>query len=269
MYSNNQFYGKPSHLISNIKIIIITSLLSFTNVTHAIVPINDQITATPGFSGDAGFSLEGQTGNKDEQEFSQNTILRYSQDDNLYVFLGDYSYSETNEVLDEEELFLHARWVKLNFWRDTVDSELFVQHQSDDFADIRSRNLLGANVRFRFQQEMADSQSLAILGAGLFYEDEKSEETTLSRDTIRANLYGRYTYEYNGEFPYSASIATYIQPAVDDIKDLRGLLIAGVDFPIRPAISIGFEIEVKHNSQPFVDVEKTDIDYGVTINYSF
>lgn len=249
--------------------LLLTSLFVISSTVDAIVPVNDQIEAKQGFSGDVGFSLEGQSGNKEELEYSLSSVLRYGSGQDLYVLLGNYSYSETNDVLDEEELFLHARWVRLNFWQDNVDSEVFVQHQNDDFADIRSRNLLGANARFRFQQEMENSQSLTILGVGAFYEDEKSEETALSRDTIRANLYGRYTYEDTSEFPFIASISTYIQPAIDDIKDLRGLLIAGIEFPIRPALSIGFEMEVKHNSRPFIDVDKTDIDYGITLNYAF
>lgn len=240
-----------------------------TPAAQAIVPINVLITPPQGFSGELGVSINGQSGNKDEQEYSANGLLRYKENADLFVLVSDYSYSETNDVRDEDELFLHGRWVRHNQLGDSVDSELFVQYQYDDFADISGRELIGANVRWRDEFQNATTQRQLIVGTGLFYESESSERTSLTDDTIRANLYTNLVYRHNGDFPYVASVSTYIQPAVDDLSNLRLLGIASINFPIRPSLSIGFDIEVRHNSTPFTDVEKTDADYGVTLNYEF
>lgn len=247
---------------------LFTSVLVTTNA-FAIVPVNDLIDVEKGLSGSFGLSLNGQSGNKDEQEYGVDALLQYAEGNNLFVFIGDYNYSETNDVKDEDELYVHGRWVNLNFFGDSLDSEVFVQYQYDDFADLSGRELIGANVRWRSEFSSDARKSQIILGLGAFHESEESEETTLSDSLVRANIYARYVYEKMGEFPFKAYISTYIQPAVDDLQDLRGLVVSGISFPIQPSLSIGLEFEITHNSTPFIDVEKTDIDYGITLNYSF
>ncbi len=241
----------------------------FSQPAQAIVPINVLITPPEGISGEAGLSINGQSGNKDEQEYSANGLLRYKKSTDLYVLIGDYSYSETNDMRDEDELFLHGRWVRQDQFGKSIDSELFVQYQYDDFADISGRSLIGANVRWRNEVKNSNAERQVIVGTGLFYESETSEQTSVTEDTIRANVYTNLVYRHTGDFPYVVSASTYIQPAVDDLSDLRMLGVGSINFPIRPSLSIGFDIEVKHNSTPFSDVKKTDIDYGVTLVYTF
>lgn len=254
---------RAGHLLAGI---VSCSLLP---AAHAIVPVNVLITPPEGISGQVGLSLNGQSGNKDEQEYTANGLFRYKENANLFVFLGDYSYSETNDVRDEDELFLHGRWVRLNHFGSAVDAELFVQYQYDDFADISGRELIGANVRWRNDFQNATTQRQVIVGTGLFFESEASERTSRTDDTIRANLYTNFVYRHTGQFPYVASASAYIQPAVGDLSDVRLLSIASINFPIRPSLSIGFDVEVKHNSTPFTDVKRTDVDYGVTLSYEF
>lgn len=240
-----------------------------SQAAHAIVPINVTIIPPEGISGEASVSINGQSGNKDEQEYSVNGLVRFKKNTDLFVLLGDYSYSETNDVTDEDELFLHGRWVRQDQFGESVDSELFVQYQYDDFADISGRRLAGANVRWRNEEKNLTSERQFIVGTGLFYESETSEQTSVTDDTIRANIYTNLVYRHTGDFPYVASASTYIQPAVDDLSDLRLLGVGSINFPIRPSLSVGFDIEVKHNSIPFSDVNKTDVDYGVSLSYEF
>ncbi len=244
-------------------------LVSLSIPVSAIVPINDKIIPEQGMSGKFGFELNGQSGNKDEQEYGVDGLLRYRQGENLFVFLGDLTYSETNDVRDEDELFLHARWVGINKISDFIDPEIFIQYQYDDFADISDRELVGGNIRWRNEVEGHQLHSQLILAAGLFFETETSVITNITDDTVRVNLYGRYLYENKSEFPYMLSLSTYIQPATDDVSDVRVLALGALEYPIRPNLSVAFEVEVKHNSTPFDDVEKTDIEYGVSLNYSF
>ncbi len=241
----------------------------YSSASFAIVPIDAKIEAVQGVSGGVGLAINGQAGNKDEQEYNIDSVLRYRDGSNLYVFIGDYNYSETNDERDEDELFLHGRWVSLNQFAESFDSELFVQYQYDEFADISSRELIGGNVRFRSAKSTDQSQRQTIFGAGLFYETEQSELTEIRDNTVRVNLYGKLLYEDEGAYPYSFSMTAYLQPAVNDFSDYRFLGIIALDYPIRPSLSVGFEVEVKHNSSPFIDVEKTDIEYGISLNYSF
>ncbi|MBD3584298.1 DUF481 domain-containing protein [Salinimonas sp. HHU 13199] len=244
-------------------------LSCFSMPSFAIVPVNVQITPPEGYSGQVGLSINGQSGNKDEQEYNANGLLRFKQNDDLFVLISDYSYSETNQVRDEDELFLHGRWIHENQFAPSVDSELFVQYQYDDFAGISDRELVGGNVRWRFDSQNKTNEQQLIVGVGAFYESETSETTSLTDNTVRANLYTNIVHKHTGEYPFVASASSYIQPAVDDISDLRVLAVASLNFPIRPSLNVGFAIEVNHNSMPFEGVEKTDVDYGVSLNYEF
>ncbi|GGW90071.1 DUF481 domain-containing protein [Alteromonas halophila] len=235
----------------------------------AIVPINVIITPPEGFSGEVGVSINGQSGNKDEQEYSANGLLRYKENKDLFVLIGDYSYSETNDVRDEDELFVHGRWVHHNQFGKSLDSEVFMQYQYDDFAGISDRELIGGNVRWRNAFNNQTTEQQFIVGVGMFYESETSERMSLTDETVRANLYTNIVHKHTGEFPFVASASTYVQPAVDDISDLRVLALASINFPIRPSLNVGFDLEVKHNAMPFAGVEKTDVDYGVSLNYTF
>ena len=244
------------------------ALLSPTTA-EAIVQVNDAITAPEGLTGNVRFTINGQSGNKDEQEYGFDNLLRYRADETLIVFIGDYSYSETNSVRDEDELFAHLRWVELNQFGDNIDSEVFVQYQYDDFADLSRRELLGGNVRYRFDRQSEQNETQVILGLGAFYELEVSEATNLEDSLIRANIYTRFVYDSKGTYPYSLYASAYFQPALEDISDLRALVVGGVKFPILERVAVAFEIEVTHNATPFIDIEKTDVDYGITLSYEF
>jgi hypothetical protein len=185
------------------------------------------------------------------------------------LFISDYNYSETNDVIDEDELFVHLRWISLDYFQSGVDYEMFIQHQYDDFADISGRSLLGAGARWRSESPMDNGTLQKTLGTGLFYEDEKSELTDLEDETVRANLYAKLIYNNTSQYPYTLFGNVYIQPDVTDIEDLRVLATGGIEFAISKAFRLVVEAEIKHNSMPFIDIEKTDFEYGVRLSYQF
>ena len=157
----------------------------------------------------------------------------------------------------------------LNQFGNNIDSELFVQYQYDDFADLSRREVAGGNVRFRYEDNSETRENQIILGVGAFYEFEASEQTALNESTVRANIYGRYIYDNKSEYPYSLYLSAYLQPALEEISDLRALVVSGIKFQLLEKVAVAFEVEVTHNATPFVDVEKTDVDYGVSLSYTF
>lgn len=210
--------------------------------SHAIVPINDKIVPEQGISENIGITLDGQSGNKDKRETNIDSVIRFRADDNLLVFIGDYTFSETNDVRDEDELFLHGRWVLLDLISESFDLEIFTQYQYDDFADLSNRELVGSNIRYRKEASADKYTSQLIIGAGAFFESESSKSTSFTDDTVRANLYGRYLFDFDGEFDYSLAMTTYIQPALSDVSDLRLLALGAVSFPINEAISVNTKL---------------------------
>ena len=107
------------------------------------------------------------------------------------------------------------------------------------------------------------------LGTGVFYEKERSISNNLDVNTFRANLYSQYVYQNKGEYPYKAFGTIYVQPSISEPDDYRVLAIGGFEFSVSENIKVVIETELKHNSTPFENIEKTDFEYGVRLAYQF
>ncbi|QJR81922.1 DUF481 domain-containing protein [Alteromonas pelagimontana] len=254
---------------STLLFILFSCYLLVSNVANAIVPVDQSNVAEEGFSGNVGISLNGQSGNKEEREYSLSSIIRYGHLANSFIFITDYNYSETNDLKDEDDFYSHLRWIRNDFFRPNVDSELFIQYEYDDIADLSSRKLAGGGVRWRYNRQSESSEINTLLGLGAFYEVEESLSNNAEVSTTRANFYAKFLYGRRTQFPFDAYLTLYYQPAVDDIKNFRAIVISGIEFKITQTLSLNVEAEVDHDSSPFTNVEETDIEYGVRMTYSF
>lgn len=235
----------------------------------AIVPVDQSEIAVDGFSGNVGISINGQRGNKDEQEYSLSSILRYGAAPDSLILITDYNYSETNSRKDEDDFYSHLRWVRRDFFHENVDSEAFVQYEYDDIADLSSRKLVGGGARWRFDSTDVNSELNISLGLGAFYEVEKSLSNEEKVSTTRANLYTKLLYSKKDVYPFDSYLTLYYQPSVEDVGNFRAVAISGIEFKISQALALNIETEISHDSDPFTTVEKTDIEYGVRLTYSF
>lgn len=250
-------------------IALVLGYLLLCPVAYAIVPVDQTNVAEEGFSGNVGISLSGQSGNKDEKEYSLSSIVRYGQEADSVIFITDYNYSETNDLKDEDDFYSHLRWIRNDFFQPNLDSELFIQYQYDDLADLSSRKLAGGGARWRYNSVSEIAEINTSLGLGAFYEVEESISNDTEITTTRANFYAKFLYGNRTRFPFDAYLTLYYQPAIDDIKNFRAVVISGVEFKITQTLALHVEAEVDHDSSPFTNVEKTDIEYGVRLTYSF
>lgn len=251
------------------KITFFLFLIFFSFQVCSIVPVDSPVEFPDGWSGVIGVTLNGHSGNKDKSDYGISNIFRYSKDDNLFLFITGYDYAESNDIVNQDELYLHSRWVNLGFFKENIDSEVFIQHEYDEFADISGRTLLGGGVRYRLKDFSDDSKYEWIIGTGAFYEKEKSIKNDLTVDLVRANFYGKYVYQNKGDYPYKAFATVYIQPGISDIEDYRALAIGGFEFSVSENFKVILETEIQHNSTPFENIKKTDFEYGVRLAYKF
>jgi hypothetical protein len=63
--------------------------------------------------------------------------------------------------------------------------------------------------------------------------------------------------------------SAYLQPSLSALDDMRVLVVSGIEFPITSALSLSVEAEADHDSDPFEGVEKTNLEYGIRLSYSF
>ena len=61
----------------------------------------------------------------------------------------------------------------------------------------------------------------------------------------------------------------YLQPSIEEVNNYRVLGILGIEFSVTKQFKLFIETEAKHNSRPFLGVDKTDTEYGVRLAYDF
>lgn len=243
--------------------------LAPTPAISAIVPVDKFTVAPPGLSGTFGLALDGETGNRSEQEYAVDGILRYGWDTQSLVWITDYNYTKVDNEKNENDIFTHLRFVKNNYIGDNVDAEAFVQYGFDDFADLSSRKLLGGGARWRFEKIVGKATFWQQFGLGAFYEVEKSDSMDVKETSLRANIYANVRYQDSDKRPFELYTTAYLQPSLENISDIRVLIVSGVELPITDSLSFSIEVDMDYDSQPFEGVEKTNVEYGVRVSYAF
>ncbi|TAA48694.1 DUF481 domain-containing protein [Corallincola spongiicola] len=256
--------------MQKIRTISLCGLLFITSFSsQAITPIDTKENPNQGWGGSVGIGLEGESGTKDEQEYAANLILRHVKEQRTALLLSNYNYAETNDVKDEDDLFVHGRWTENNFFRPMLDWELFAQYQYDKFDDLSSRELLGSGVRWRFEDKSDEGKLYTSLGAGGFFEHEESDSQNEENNNWRGNFYAKWVWDRADAFPYTLYGQLYLQPVLDDLGDLRATGSGGIKFGITEALALHLEAEVEYDSEPFEEAEETNWEYAIKLSYSF
>lgn len=245
------------------------AVLAASFSAQAITPIDTDAKPNEGFSGTVGLGLNGESGSKDEQEYSFSFLGRHVAGERTALLITNYNYGETDDKKDEDDLFVHFRWIKNNFFAPSFDWETFAQYQYDKFDDLKSRKLGGSGVRWRFSDEGEKGVLDTTFGVGGFLEEEESESTGESETNWRGNFYGKWVWNRKGDYPFEMYGRMYLQPVLDDLGDLRATANGGIKFSITETIALSFDAEVEYDSEPFEEAEKTNTEYGVKLSYAF
>ena len=113
---------------------------------------------------------------------------------------------------------MHGRLIFLNETR--FSTEFFVQHSKNPFRSFLTRDVLGFGTRINID----DSTKI---GFGLLTEDEEDLQCNES-DTERLSIY--FTDKYTLAENIDLSVTTYYQPSVDESKDYKASILAGLNF---------------------------------------
>lgn len=241
----------------------------------AISNIEDQRPGPPdeGLSGSLELGLNGKTGDSREQDYTANGRLNFRRGDDIFFVIGSREYGSTRDVKDDDNSFVHARWMHQlnNKWT----SEAFGQWEQDVFSNLVSRRLAGGGLRYSIASQ-AGVFSLAVGGGG-FREHESLDLGTFEQNTKvwRYNLY----YSYSHQLTDNTAIAstTYVQPGFDDFENLRALFTMSLSVKVTDALNLKVSYEAKHDSSPAknldavppIDKAKTNTEYATSLVYRF
>ena len=221
-----------------------------------------------GFEGMVNLSLNGSTGNTENNRTKFDAGLRLTNDQTNNYLLMSYEYGESFGQKNSDKSFIHLRHI--NKTESIADWEVFTQAESNTFSRLSLRWLLGAGLRFKLGKK--NPGKTFIVGLGGFYSVEELEKRTGLTDdgteTLwRANSYVLFRYKINDTVRFANTL--YYQPRLSDTQDYRLLEQATLTVNLSDQLDLTLSLDISHDSQPPQLVEKTDTSYLTGITYRF
>lgn len=246
------------------KQLLFTLLISFTflNSAHSFINIeslrqSDEL----GLLGSLGLKVNGASGNTDKfnSSFGANNIYRNK--NNEYLSLVNYSYSEVSNTKNIHKGQVHLRYTTHS--PKIFSIEAFTQIQFDDFKSLKHRKLFGLGMRKNLLKSSAQWFSV---GLGVFHESEEFNDST--KNTLyRYNVYASYKAKLN---PTSTlTFVNYLQPSVDDIKNIRIKSHFNLKLKIYKNLSLSNDIRYSFDSDLKAPIEKGDLTYMTGFNLKY
>lgn len=236
----------------------------------AIVSMEDVHLGEPreGFSGKFEFSASGASGNTEKYDLGLGTRLQWHKDKHTNIAVFNYSFARSQGQTTTDKGFIHLRHIYQK--TEKIAWEGFVQSQKNELTRLRLRNLLGFGARFGLSK--VKDKKAVVVGAGAFYETEQLEPLVVGgaieeSDVWRGNFYfvAKYSFRNGAEFLSS----TYYQPSLEQGGDFRLRETASVSFKLSKKTAFRFSLDMTYDSEPPMNVKKTDTVYRTGFEYAF
>jgi hypothetical protein len=178
---------------------------------------------------------------------------------------GSAAYGEVNDVENEAAQMLHLRHVRhavYGAWR----WESFAQTETDDFANLGHRNLLGTGPSRLF--ELSNGWRVLTLFSVMREAEDHSSDSTQNRRETRASLslQGKYTSAYG----WTLDAVGYWQPNLNgERKDRRVTTELALSFPVSQKLTFTTGYAYRFNGVPFEGVPRESRKLTSGFNYKF
>lgn len=187
---------------------------------------------------------------------------------NRWLAFGSARYASNAEDVFVSQSFTHVRWTSM--WLKRLGSEVFAQHQFNEFQRLQARVLGGVGARAK----IVHSQPFNVaLGSGYMTEFERITDGS-AVDSRRETVSHRWTSFLNVKlalFEENLMLQNtlYIQPRFDDLSDYRLLEELEAEVAVTSVFSMGTSLTVAHDSTPPAGVGSSDVSLLQTIKFSF
>jgi len=258
-----------------LKIILTITLLTLALNVSAISNIESVRPGLPeeGWSGHINFGIDGETGNKREENYSAAAKAINRQGDNIYLGIIEREYGTTRDIKDTDDSFVHTRWVHL--LHDKWAAESFVQWEEDEFDNLESRLLAGGGIRYVVAQD--DKVFSLSVGLGGFREREVLDLGTYEDKSWlwRVNSFVVYKHRLNEQVGVSAT--AYYQPSTKGFSDYRSFITTALTVKLNDSLDLKLEYEVTIDSEPAknldatppIDKDEVNTKYVTSLVYKF
>lgn len=176
-------------------------------------------------------------------------------------------YAERSGSAFLSNAFNHARWTAM--WHRRIGSEIYLQHQYNEFWRLELRMLAGAGAR-----TVLVNQPSFIMAAGSSYmvEFEKIDVAEGASDDPETTSH-RWSNYLTARFDLIAGRllaqnTLYVQPRWDDFADVRILDAVELIMPLSKRLSFVTSLTVLYDHDPPTAVETTDLTLLQTFSLS-
>lgn len=238
-----------------LKIILTLLTLVFSLNVYAISNIESSRPGLPeeGWSGHIEFGFDGETGNKSEEDYSASAKAVSRHGDNIYLGILERDYGTTRGIKDTDDSFIHTRWVHLLNTKWAVEG--FIQWEENVFDNLKSRSLLGSNMRY----VIAKDDKVFSLSAGLggFLEREVLDLDTYEQESNlwRVNSFAVYKHRLNDQVGISATL--YYQPSTSDFLDYRSYMTSALLVKLTTTLDLKLQYQMTRDSMPAKNPDAT------------
>lgn len=243
-----------------------TVVLAFSVSTNVFARAIVSIDATPleeiqdGWSGAVNLSYSGASGNSDYAYLAASLGIQRKKDNRVNLVSFARNHGESNNAKNRDNMFAHMRHVQ--FYRESMAWESFVQYQSDAFRKLSDRYLIGLGLRF----DVISGPVFASYGIGIMGEREELDDGT-DAEYGRLASYAKHSIDISDAVKLTNSL--YYQPYFEDFGDYRLTDSLTLSSKITKKLALSTSVTFHQDGRPPVGVEKIDWVYSTGLNYAF
>lgn len=182
--------------------------------------------------------------------------------EHLLIFKGNSDFTTNGNEFLQNSGYLHLRY-RDNDTR-ILSTEYFTQYQWNGLLGMKSRNLVGSNLRWMVLDKSYKND--LFLGLGIMYENENWNykgvksipDYTLYSDTsvqkFRINQYVKCAFVINDNIDFV--LTNFIQSDIKDLLAPRVSTNAAINFQMLKHIGLSINLESMYDFKPVVPIDK-------------
>lgn len=235
----------------------------FSQISQATVIVHSLNEQKVGLHTTLGAKYAESSSTVSKKDYDADFRLSHNNDLRQWLLFGNLGYSAVNGNKSEDSKLIHLRYIHKNLVSD-LNFEGFVQHESDDFALLSSRELVGAGLALlKKTDDYAFHTMLGIMHEQESHLTDSSQDKQLERMTFSSQL--QWYFVNKAQF----TSVIYYQPAIDEIKNYRATLKANYKMPINNTVDLVIGYSWQYNNNAFTNVPAVKRSFSTGISYHF
>lgn len=184
-----------------------------------------------------------------------NTSIRKNK--HLFLLVGTTGYNKNGEVIIMKRAFTYF---KHNYEiTNNISTEVLYQFTYDDRVNVKSRQLIGAGLRYEVHKKLS-------FGSVIMNEDEVLVDGT-SEHNIRFSGYHSWVHNFSDNVCFKT--VTYIQPTINKPKNFRLSTENKFQFKITDKFMFGFMVNYSYDAFPAPNIDKHLYNLSNALTFKF